>query len=198
MTSVVLGGSRHISRLAADVRVRLDRIVEQQFRVLVGDANGADKAFQTYLADKRYGNVEVFCSGEVPRNNVGHWPCRQVTTKAKPGTFEFYSAKDKAMADGATLGFMLWDAESAGTMVNVWRLVRKQKTSLVYLQSKKTFVEVRMHEEWRRLLDLAVPDAREDIEKKVQVELLAEPPANDTNTSGEQMQFSLSAGGRSR
>lgn len=46
MTCVVLGGSRHISKLNDEIRHRLDRILEQQFRVVIGDANGADKAFQ--------------------------------------------------------------------------------------------------------------------------------------------------------
>ena len=175
MTCVVLGGSRHISKLSDDVRARLDRIVQQQFRVVVGDANGADKALQKYLADQAYKNVEVFCSGSSPRNNLGHWPCRQVTSQARPGTFEFYAAKDQAMAKDATVGFMLWDGESAGTMVNVWRLMQKQKTSLVYVHAKRTFVEVRGQEDWRQLLGLAAEDARQDIEKKIRGEMPTQP-----------------------
>ena len=139
MTCVVFGGSRHISKLSDEVRVRIDRIVQQQFLVVVGDANGADKAVQKDLADRAYKNVEVFCSGTSPRNNVGHWACRRITTKARPGTFEFYAAKDQAMAKEATVGFMLWDGESVGTMLNVWRLMQQQKTSLVYVQSQKKF-----------------------------------------------------------
>jgi len=64
MTTVFLSGSRKISRLDEDVRKRLSTIVEKKFRVIVGDANGADKAFQTYLAGMDYANVTVFCSGE--------------------------------------------------------------------------------------------------------------------------------------
>lgn len=175
MTCVVLGGSRHISRLSDEVRVRLGRIVQQGFRVVVGDANGADKALQTYLAECDYQQVVVFCSGKSPRNNVGHWPCLQVTTRARPGTFEFYAAKDQAMAREATVGFMLWDGESVGTMLNVWRLMQTQKTSLVYVPSQREFFEVRAEEDWRRLLGLAAADARAHIEKRIRSETPAEP-----------------------
>lgn len=177
MTCVVLGGSRHISKLSDEVQVRLGRIVQQGFRVVVGDANGADKALQKYLADRAYKQVEVYCSGSSPRNNVGHWTCHQVTTKARPGTFEFYAAKDQAMAKEATVGFMLWDGESVGTMLNVWRLMQSQKTSLVYVQSQRDFLQVRGQEDWRRILDLAGADARADIEKRIRGETPA--PAKD-------------------
>jgi hypothetical protein len=54
-TSTVFGaGSRQISRLPAEVKTRLDTMIEKGFQILVGDANGADKAVQRYLADKSY------------------------------------------------------------------------------------------------------------------------------------------------
>jgi hypothetical protein len=46
MTTVFIGGSRHITRLTSDVRARLDRIVSSHLPVVVGDANGADKVVQ--------------------------------------------------------------------------------------------------------------------------------------------------------
>ena len=54
MTKVFIAGSRQITRLPADVRTRLDVMIEKGFQILVGDANGADKAVQRYLADKSY------------------------------------------------------------------------------------------------------------------------------------------------
>ena len=175
MTCVVLGGSRHLSKLNDEIRQRLERIVRQQFRVVVGDANGADKAFQRYLADQAYMNVEVFCSGATPRNNLGRWECHHVTTKARPATFEFYAAKDQAMAETATVGFMLWDGESVGTMLNVWRLMRKQKSSLVYVQSERRFLQVRGQDDWVQLRDLAAAGTRDDIERRIRGELPAKP-----------------------
>lgn len=61
MHSVFVAGSRALSRLNAQVKERLDNIVKQNFAVLVGDANGADKAVQRYLAERGYRNVVVYC-----------------------------------------------------------------------------------------------------------------------------------------
>ena len=171
MTRVILGGSRRIARLDEEVRRRLDRIVEQQFQVVVGDANGADKAFQKYLAERRYENVEVFCSGRTCRNNVGGWESHHSTPKARPGTFEYYAAKDQAMAAAATVGFMLWDGESVGTMLNVWRLMRQRKSCLVYVQPQKRFHQVRSEEEWKSLLELATAEIRGDVERRIKSEM---------------------------
>ena len=52
MSKVVLGGSRSVSRLSAPVRERVENIVSQGFDVVIGDANGADKALQEYLANR--------------------------------------------------------------------------------------------------------------------------------------------------
>ncbi|MGH9387438.1 MAG: hypothetical protein ACRD2N_24500 [Vicinamibacterales bacterium] len=49
-STVFVAGSRQISRLPAEVRARLDTVIEKGFQILVGDANGADKAVQRYLA----------------------------------------------------------------------------------------------------------------------------------------------------
>ena len=59
--SVFVAGSRQISRLPAEVRTRIDTMTDKGFQILVGDANGADKAVQRYLANKAYPNVVVHC-----------------------------------------------------------------------------------------------------------------------------------------
>ena len=53
-------------------------MVEKGFQILVGDANGADKAVQRYLADKACPNVLVHCIQDHCRDNVGNWLTRQV------------------------------------------------------------------------------------------------------------------------
>jgi predicted Rossmann fold nucleotide-binding protein DprA/Smf involved in DNA uptake len=63
MTTVFLGGSRHISRLNDEVRARIDNMIERGFPIVIGDANGADKALQSYLKARGYRNVQVYCSG---------------------------------------------------------------------------------------------------------------------------------------
>ena len=78
MTKIFVGGSRRISRLNEDIRRRIDRIVAKRLHVLIGDANGVDKAVQRYLHERGYDRVEVFCSGPASRNNVGGWPLHPV------------------------------------------------------------------------------------------------------------------------
>jgi hypothetical protein len=104
---VFVAGSRQISRLPAEVRTRLDTMIEKGFQILVGDANGADKAVQRYLADKSYPNVLVHGMKDHCRNNVGNWPPREVSAPRGAKGFNSYSLKDRAMAEAAEYGLML-------------------------------------------------------------------------------------------
>lgn len=164
MTKVFIGGSRRITRLNAEVRARLDRIIDQGFPAVVGDANGADKAVQQHFLSKNYRNLEVFCSGSQPRNNVGHWPLRTVAVASKKRDRRFFTAKDKVMTQEATVGFMLWDGKSVGTLQNVARLLGQNKTTLVYLAPEREFREIRTQGDWTELLSLCPPDVREKLE----------------------------------
>ncbi len=152
MTQVFIGGSRAVARLPTAVRRRLDNIVEGRFRVLIGDANGVDKAVQTYLAQKDYEDVVVFCAGEQCRNNVRRWPVRRIEVSGtRKGTRAFYTAKDRAMTDEANVGFMLWDGESQGTLANVLRLLLQKKKVLLYRSNRKDFLELTDLADWTAL-----------------------------------------------
>ena len=72
-------------------------MIEKGFQILVGDANGADKAIQRYLADKSYPNVLVHCMKDHCRNNVGNWPTREVSAPRGAKGFDYYSLKDRAV-----------------------------------------------------------------------------------------------------
>ncbi len=172
MTRVFIGGSRSISRLNADVKHRIDRIIEKHLPVLVGDANGADKAVQAYLRSRGYDLVEVFCSGESCRNNVGGWPIHSVPVpkNGKRKDFSFYATKDRAMAEAATVGLMLWDRESAGTLMNVLRLVRHHKKAVVYIAPDRQFVEVKSETDWSDLLEKCTPELKLRIAKEESAE----------------------------
>jgi hypothetical protein len=78
---VFVAGSRALSRLNPQLRERLDNIIRQNLTVLIGDANGADKAAQGYLAKRAYRQVVVYCM-EVCRNNVGKGPIRSHTAES--------------------------------------------------------------------------------------------------------------------
>jgi hypothetical protein len=171
MTKVFIGGSRRISRLGPEVRQRLDRIIERRLAVLVGDANGADKAVQEYLRGKHYELVEVFCSGDSCRNNTGHWPVRTIKVEKKKRDFSFYATKDRAMADEASVGFMLWDKESVGTLMNVLRLVRHNKKVVLFVAPDRKFIDVKDDDDWARLVASCARELRERVEQESSSEL---------------------------
>jgi len=76
MKKVFIAGSRRLSRIPPEVRQRLDEMIRRELTILVGDANGADKAVQSYFAEQKYADVTIYCTGGGCRNNVGGWPIR--------------------------------------------------------------------------------------------------------------------------
>jgi adenine-specific DNA-methyltransferase len=168
MKKVFVGGSRRVSRLNADVKRRIDHMIEQNLSILVGDANGADKAVQTYLARRQYREVIVFCTAGECRNNVGGWP---VTSVAPPlhgrRDFQFFTAKDSEMARQADVGLMLWDGKSSGTIVNIARMVAAAKPVVVYVSPKKEFLTLRSRSELETLVSFCPPDVRKRIEEYI-------------------------------
>ncbi|HEV7878960.1 hypothetical protein [Bradyrhizobium sp.] len=139
MTTVFLSGSRTISRLNDLIRFRLKNVIDQRFDVIIGDANGADKALQGYLAESCYEKVVVFCVGSVCRNNIGNWPVRNIDVDSKLKGRDFYTQKDKAMALESDYGFVLWDGKSASSINNVLELMKNGKAVVVYYGPDKTF-----------------------------------------------------------
>lgn len=171
MTKVFIGGSRRASRLNADVRRRIDRIMEQCFDVVVGDANGADRAVQRHLHDAGFRQVEVFCSGDVPRNNIGDWRVRSVDVA--PGARRdraFYTAKDRVMTDEATVGLMIWDGASVGTLSNVLRLLLQGKKVVLHSTEARAFVDFRSLADWRAFAATIDSDVRDKVEGSVHTE----------------------------
>jgi len=164
MKKVFIGGSRRISRLNADVRRRIDQIIERSLHVLVGDANGADKAVQAYLSERLYPNVVVFCTAGHCRNNLGGWPVTSITAPHRVRDFQFFTAKDSAMAHEADVGLMLWDGQSSGTIVNVARMVATEKPVVVYVSPTKTFTTVKSRSDLEVLLSLCPSNVRKRID----------------------------------
>jgi hypothetical protein len=137
---VFIGGSRNISRLNDKIRNRLSNIIKQKFDVLVGDANGADKAIQKYFLENKYNSLVVYCSGKTCRNNLGSWTTIKIETPLDVRGLKFYMIKDNKMAIDADYGFMLWDGKSAGTLNNILNLIKQKRELLVYFSPKKDFL----------------------------------------------------------
>ncbi len=169
MKTVFLSGSRGISRLNDEIRDRVKNMIDKGFLIIVGDANGADKALQEFLAAVGYSNVVVFCAGQVCRNNVGNWNVRQVSVDSTLKGREFYAQKDKEMAAKADYGFILWDGKSAGSINNVLELLKREKPIVVYFSPEKQFHTVSHLDDARELLNKCDKKALGAISKKIKL-----------------------------
>lgn len=165
MMKVFIGGSRKVSKLSSEVHRRLDEILAKNLPVAIGDAPGVDKSVQQYLHAKGYRDVEVFCSGTRCRNNVGDWPTRQVAVNSSRRDFDFYATKDIEMAREASFGLMIWDGESAGTLMNVWRLIKQNKKAVILEVPKRASHELNSESEWKVFFSACSDEIRQRIEK---------------------------------
>ena len=166
MSKVFVGGSRRLSRLNKEVRGRLDNIVKNRLTVLVGDANGADRAVQEYLASKGYDQVVVYCAGGECRNNLGKWPARHIGPRDKVRRdFAYYATKDRSMADETDYGLMLWDGKSRGTLTSIVDLMRRGKPVVVYFSPSRAFQTLSNREDLAVLSRWVEPDLLRRIER---------------------------------
>lgn len=167
MKTIFLSGSRGINRLNEDIRSRVQKIIENNFLVIIGDANGADKALQKFLKDSGYKNVVVFCAGEACRNNIGTWDVHKVFVDASLKGRDFYTQKDKEMAARADYGLILWDGKSAGSINNVFELLKRDKTAVVYFSPGKTFYDIKNLQDAHNLLKHCDEESIDSIKKRL-------------------------------
>jgi hypothetical protein len=166
--TVFIAGSISIKRLPMAVIRRLDSIIVKGYEVVVGDAGGVDKAVQRHLCERHYVNVTVYCINS-PRNNLGDWPVETVATTEKRPKRSDFVIKDRAMAERANAGFMIWDDRSPGTLNNVLNLLSSGKQSLVYLHNADDFLWITGREELKALVDRIPPEEREAVDEKTGV-----------------------------
>lgn len=132
---IFIAGARKIDFLSGEVLKNLKKIIENNDKIFVGDADGVDKTIQTFLKSKSYNNVIVY-SMENVRNNIGNWENIKIFTTLKKNTREYFTEKDKKMAEIADEGFMIWNKESKGTLNNIINLLIMNKKVQLYIQEK--------------------------------------------------------------
>lgn len=173
MIKVFIGGSRKVVILPSSITARIDKVIEGNLTILIGDAYGADKCVQQYLAEKKYEKVLVFCAGRVCRNNLGNWRTRAVSAVANEKGFDFYALKDLQMAREADYGFMIWDATSRGTLNNILNLMGEGRNVLVFFSPDRSFHTIRNTEDLSALLakcgkqTIAILEAKLNLSKRL-------------------------------
>jgi hypothetical protein len=167
MKKVFFGGSRRLGRLNPQVKSRAENMITEGLQILVGDANGVDKAIQAFFSERGYDNVVVFYAGDLCRNNLGHWSMRDIKVDRARRDFRFFTAKDIAMSDEADYGFMIWDGESQGTVNNVLNLLERGKKVVVYLSPNKEFITLSIPADATELLKRIDRGLADVLDKKV-------------------------------
>lgn len=155
-----------MGRLNCELRQRLDSMMAQSFTILVGDANGVDKAVQKYCANSHYSNVVIFCAGHSCRNNIGGWTTKHIHIDRSTRDYKFYMAKDIEMAKEADYGFMIWDAESGGTLSNILEMLERGKKVLVYIGPDKSFVQLHGTDDLQQILKACPAEAIKLFDRK--------------------------------
>lgn len=169
MTTVFIAGSMTIKNLDLKVRERIANVVALNYDVVVGDADGVDCSIQKLLKESGANKTTVYCAGDRPRNNVGQWPVRCVTTYHSPGSRAYFTAKDIEMAKDADYGLMIWDAKSPGTLSNVIELLTQKKNALVFINKEKEFKKVVDVSGLDELLSVMSDHARMKADAKIQL-----------------------------
>lgn len=170
MSNVFFGGSRKLARLNPALRTRLRNLITNGHTVLIGDANGADKAVQTYLAQEGYKNVRVYCMDGECRNNIGNWELVPIDSGGRKRDFSYFAMKDARMSLDADYGFMIWDGESKGTLNNVLNLVQQGKSALVYFSPKREFISIKSNDDISALVARCDDEVREALNKTIKLE----------------------------
>ena len=170
MSKVFFGGSRKLGRLNPAIRTRLRNLITNGHTVLIGDANGVDKAVQSFFAEEGYKNVIVYCMDGDCRNNIGNWSTKAIDSGGKRKDFAYFAKKDTQMSLDADYGFMIWDGQSKGTLNNILNLLDNGKSVLVYRSPYREFIQVKSTDDLLSLIEDCPPEVVEYLNKKIKLE----------------------------
>lgn len=150
---VFIAGPRKVIQLHNKILERLNNIIEKNMEILVGDANGIDKAIQNYLASLNYREVTVYCVNNYCRNNIGSWKTKNIFYDSTIKDFKYYTTKDYAMARDTDYGFMIWNGKSKGTLNNIISLLGLDKKSLIFFIPTCTYYTISNFNEFNKIIN---------------------------------------------
>lgn len=136
--SVFISGSIAIKTLPQEVKNSIHKIVENQMKILVGDANGIDSLVQDYCLSLGYFNVTVYSISSQPRYKASDkFALKTVTPPAEiKGGRERQQEKDKAMTKDSQYSFIIWDGKSKGSYANIIRAFEQDKKIKLYAENR--------------------------------------------------------------
>ena len=87
---------------------------------------GVDTLIQDFLYNNS-GNVVVYSSGSLTRNNSHSFPETHVAVPSGLYGRAFYTVKDEKMANDCDVGIVIWDGSSRGSRANIEKLRKLSK-----------------------------------------------------------------------
>ena len=147
---IFISGSIEIKELNQEIKNSLDKIIENNYEVLVGDANGIDKLIQGYFNEKKYfENIKVFHIYEKCRNSLSNQFKTELVEYKKLEEYlrknenekkkiehserKKQTFKDIKMAKEADFFFIIWDKKSEGTKNNILNGIRYNKKIKLFI-----------------------------------------------------------------
>lgn len=124
---VMLSGSRSINSFPPVVEDKIMKLCKSEVTFLIGDAPGADSAFQKLLLNIGYPNVFVYHVDAFPRNNLGNWDAIRIKTTRKTRNWLYFGKKDIEMTKSCDQSLIVWDGESDGSILNCFRALNDDK-----------------------------------------------------------------------
>lgn len=162
-----VAGSIRLDFLPTEVASLVSSHKTQGSSFIVGDAPGADRAFQSILAEDHYQNVTVFYSSPSARNNLGQWETYHVPSGLKSPGHASHAIKDRKMSLLADFGLMVWDSTSTGTLANALDLVEQGKTCTLAIEGRFKSIKVVEREEDFAELEGLVPGVFAEARKRL-------------------------------
>lgn len=109
--------------LPPEVRERIDVAVEAGMTIVVGEARGACRRYQDYLASKGYHDVVVGHAKSI-RYNAGDWETRQYGSDLK--------SRERGMIEDCDSAIIIWVDNSSVIAENLEYLKRLGKLTFLY------------------------------------------------------------------
>ena len=144
MSSVFISGSIAIKKLPSCIEDSINRIKEQNIKILVGDAGGVDTKVQEYCQKINYYNVTVYSIYRTPRNKINSkFEKKHIVIECNSNKErERQKEKDEAMTIDSKYSLVIWDGKSRGSYSNIIRAINNNKKIKIYLDKNKTFIPV--------------------------------------------------------
>ncbi len=142
MSSVFISGSIAIKSIPPCVEDSINRIIDQNIQILVGDADGIDTMVQNLCKRKSYSNVTVYSIYPTPRYKVLEFNKKYIVVDSdSKKERERQKEKDAAMTIDSIYSLVVWDGKSKGSYQNILRAIKNNKKVKVYLVFENRFLE---------------------------------------------------------